>query len=55
MDYNCPVIAACFFFTLFNVERWSANIRSLKKINILEYSFGEGEGVNKKSTLSTLS
>ena len=28
---------------------------NLKKINILEYAFGEGDGVNKKSTLSTLS
>ena len=28
---------------------------NLKKINILEYAFGEGEGVNKKSILSTLS
>ena len=26
-----------------------------KKINILEYAFGEWEGVNKKSTLCTLS
>ena len=24
---------------------------TLKKINILEYAFGEGEGLNKKSTL----
>ena len=30
-------------------------IMTLKKINILEYAFGEGEGVNKKSTLCMLS
>ena len=28
---------------------------TLKKINILEYAFGEGEGVNKKSIFCTLS
>ena len=28
---------------------------TLKKINILEYAFGEGEGVIKKRTLCTLS
>ena len=28
---------------------------TLKKINILGYAFGEGEGVNKKSTLCMLS
>ena len=28
---------------------------TLEKINILGYAFGEGEGVNKKSTLCMLS
>ena len=57
---NIFVLAAC-VFTIFNVERRSANIMTtdpvimtLKKTNIIEYAFGEGEGVNKKRTLCTL-
>ena len=30
-------------------------IMTFEKINILEYAFGKGEGVNKKGTLCTLS
>ena len=43
MDYNCPVLAAC-FFTLFNVAQWRANIMTLKENQHLGYAFGEGGG-----------
>ena len=44
-----------FFKYMCTTTQYVVNIMTLKKINILEYPLGRGEGVIKKSTLCMLS